>query len=45
MTDVSNQPLRYDASEVRNPNGLIASNGAIHDRAVQVAQAVLESFK
>src|SRR5262249_17452778 len=27
MTDISNQPLRYDAEEIRNPNGLIASNG------------------
>jgi 3'(2'), 5'-bisphosphate nucleotidase len=45
MTDVSNQPLEYAARELRNPNGLIASNGVIHDRAVQAAQSVLESFR
>jgi len=45
MTDVSNQPLQYRARESRNPNGLIASNGVIHSRAVQAAQSVLESFR
>ena len=45
MTDVANQPLQYNASDVRNPNGLIASNGAIHDRAVEVTHAVLENFR
>jgi len=45
MTDVANQPLRYDVHEVRNTNGLIASNGVIHDRAVQVTQAVLETLR
>ena len=41
MTDVSNRPLQYNTSEVRNPNGLIASNGVIHDRAVEVTESVL----
>jgi 3'(2'), 5'-bisphosphate nucleotidase len=45
MTDVSNEPLNYRASDLRNPNGLIASNGVIHERAVQVTQSVLESFR
>jgi 3'(2'), 5'-bisphosphate nucleotidase len=45
MTDVSNQPLNYCATDLRNPNGLIASNGVIHERAVQVTQSVLESFR
>jgi len=44
MTDVSNHPLRYAGQEVRNLKGLIASNGAIHDRAVQATQSVLASF-
>ena len=44
MTDVSNLPLEYRSREHLNPNGLIASNSVVHDRAVQVTQAVLESF-
>src|SRR5205807_9967468 len=41
MTDISNAPLRYDAAEVRNLNGIIATNGVIHDRVVQATQSVL----
>lgn len=41
MTDVSNKPLQYDTQEQRNLNGLVATNGVIHDRAVQVTQSVL----
>jgi 3'(2'), 5'-bisphosphate nucleotidase len=40
FTDISNEPLRYRTRDVRNPNGLIASNGVIHERAVEVAQSV-----
>jgi 3'(2'), 5'-bisphosphate nucleotidase len=45
MTDVSNQPLNYRSRDALNQNGLIASNGVIHDRVVQVTQSVLESFR
>jgi 3'(2'), 5'-bisphosphate nucleotidase len=45
MTDASNNLLQYDAREIKNFNGLIASNGVIHDRAVQVTQSVLEAFR
>jgi 3'(2'), 5'-bisphosphate nucleotidase len=45
MTDVSNQPLNYRSRDLLNQNGLIASNGVIHDRVVQVTQSVLESFR
>jgi 3'(2'), 5'-bisphosphate nucleotidase len=41
MTDVFNKPLQYDTRELRNLNGLIATNGIIHDRVVQVTQSVL----
>jgi 3'(2'), 5'-bisphosphate nucleotidase len=40
MTDLSNAPLRYNGPEVRNLNGVIASNGVIHDRIAKAAQAV-----
>jgi 3'(2'), 5'-bisphosphate nucleotidase len=41
MTDLLNIPLRYNEPEVRNLHGVIASNGAIHDRTVKAAQCVL----
>ena len=44
MSDISNAPLKYDTAEVRNMNGIVATNGAIHDRAVQVTQSVLAGF-
>src|SRR5215831_269164 len=45
MTDVSNNFLKYRAKDLRNPHGLIASNGVIHERAVRITQSVLESFR
>jgi 3'(2'), 5'-bisphosphate nucleotidase len=45
MTDLSDHFLQYNGRELRNPNGLIASNGVSHDRAAQVAQSVLASFQ
>ena len=45
ITDVSNMPLRYDSREQRNLHGLIATNSVIHDRVVQVTQAVLAAFQ
>jgi len=44
MTDISNAPLRYDTAEVRNLNGIVATNGVIHDRVVEVTQSVLAGF-
>jgi 3'(2'), 5'-bisphosphate nucleotidase len=45
LTDLSNNCLQYGGREIRNPHGLVASNGVVHDRAVRVTQSVLESFK
>jgi 3'(2'),5'-bisphosphate nucleotidase len=42
MTDLLNAPLRYNAPEVRNLNGVIASNGMIHDRIAKAAQTVFQ---
>jgi 3'(2'), 5'-bisphosphate nucleotidase len=44
MTDVSNNPLRYNTPEVKNLHGIVATNGVIHERVVNVTQSVLESF-
>jgi 3'(2'), 5'-bisphosphate nucleotidase len=40
MTDVLGAPLCYNRPEVRNLNGVTASNGAIHERIVKTAQFV-----
>jgi 3'(2'), 5'-bisphosphate nucleotidase len=44
VTDISNEPLQYGGRDVRNANGLIASNGVIHERAVRVTQDVVAGF-
>jgi len=41
---VSNTPLRYDTEELRNLNGIVVTNGVIHDRVIQVTQSVLAGF-
>ena len=41
ITDALNNPLRYTGREVRNLNGIVASNGVIHERAIRATQAVL----
>jgi 3'(2'), 5'-bisphosphate nucleotidase len=41
MTDISGLPLQYDRAEVKNPNGVIASNGAVHERAVKATQSIV----
>jgi 3'(2'), 5'-bisphosphate nucleotidase len=35
MTDLKGMHLRYDTPGIRNRNGIIASNGTIHDRIVE----------
>ena len=42
MTDVANQPLVYNTANPQNLQGLIASNGVLHDRAVAAAKRILE---
>lgn len=41
MTGMRNEPLPFNTPEVRNLNGLVASNGRIHDQIVNAAQAAL----
>jgi 3'(2'), 5'-bisphosphate nucleotidase len=42
MTDVANKPLDYNTANPKNLQGLIASNGVLHDRAVAAATRILE---
>ena len=41
MTDRDGQPLQYNIAELRNLNGVVASNGVIHTRAIEEIQKVL----
>jgi 3'(2'), 5'-bisphosphate nucleotidase len=45
MTDLSNTSMRYNTGELRNLRGVIATNGAIHDRIVETAQSVRQELR
>ena len=44
MTDLFGAPLRYDLDDVQNHNGILASNGAVHEPTVQKLRALLNEF-
>jgi 3'(2'), 5'-bisphosphate nucleotidase len=44
MTDCWGNPLRYNQRDVRAHNGLVATNGQIHDRIVQTVARICEEF-
>jgi 3'(2'), 5'-bisphosphate nucleotidase len=44
MTDVFGTPLRYDLLDVQNHNGILASNGAAHEKAVKNLKPLLNEF-
>jgi 3'(2'), 5'-bisphosphate nucleotidase len=44
MTDLFGSPLRYDLHDVQNHNGIVASNGVIHERAVSKLKPLLTEF-
>lgn len=44
MTDLFGAPLRYDLHDVQNHNGILASNGAVHDSAVNKLRSLLNEF-
>jgi len=41
LTDLSGHALKYNVPELRNLGGIIASNGAIHEKIIESAQAFL----
>jgi 3'(2'), 5'-bisphosphate nucleotidase len=41
MTDRNGQPLQYNVADVRNLNGVVASNGVLHERVIEETQQVL----
>ena len=44
MTDLFGLPLRYDLHDVQNHNGILASNGAGHEAALQKLRSLLNEF-
>jgi 3'(2'), 5'-bisphosphate nucleotidase len=44
MTDLFGAPLRYDADDVQNHNGIVASNGAAHEAALRQLKPLLTEF-
>ena len=44
MTDIFGAPLRYDLHDVQNHNGILASNGAVHEKAVSKLKPLLTEF-
>lgn len=44
ITDCWGNPIRYNRRDVRAHNGLIATNGVLHDRVVEVVSAICEEF-
>ncbi|HAJ37445.1 MAG TPA: 3'(2'),5'-bisphosphate nucleotidase CysQ [Chloroflexi bacterium] len=44
ITDCWGNPLRYNKRDVRAHNGLIATNGVLHDQVVEVVAAICEEF-
>jgi 3'(2'), 5'-bisphosphate nucleotidase len=44
MTDLFGEPLGYNQRDVQNRNGLVASNGAIHERTIEKLAPLLKEF-
>ncbi len=44
MTDLFGEPLNYNVPDVQNRNGLVASNGAAHDRIIEMLAPLLAEF-
>ena len=44
LTDLFGAPIRYDLRDVQNHNGVLASNGAAHEKAVSSLKPLLNEF-
>lgn len=44
ITDLFGKPLSYNKAEVQNRNGVVASNGAAHDRIIGTLKTLLDQF-
>ena len=44
LTDLFGQPLRYNGVRIDNRNGIVATNGAAHEMAIEKLQPLLREF-
>jgi 3'(2'), 5'-bisphosphate nucleotidase len=44
LSDLFGAPLNYNVADVQNRNGLVASNGAVHERIIEELAPLLEEF-
>lgn len=44
LSDIRGRPLRYDVQEIAHKSGLIASNGRVHDAAIERLAPLFESL-
>lgn len=44
LTDLFGKPLNYNVPDVNNRNGLVASNGAVHELIIQTLSPLLAEF-
>ena len=44
MTDLFGEAIRYDRRDLQNRNGIVASNGAAHDAAIEKLRPLLNEF-
>lgn len=44
LTDLFGEKLRYDLKDVQNHNGIISSNGASHDKIIDLMKPLLTKF-
>jgi 3'(2'), 5'-bisphosphate nucleotidase len=45
LTDREGEPIRYDTPEIRNLRGVLASNGVIHERALEAVAEVIAGMQ
>jgi len=44
LTDIFGSAIRYDVTDLQNHNGILASNGVLHDEAVKKMRPLLTEF-
>jgi 3'(2'), 5'-bisphosphate nucleotidase len=44
LTDLFGQPLRYNDVRIDNRNGIVATNGVVHDKIIETLAPLLKEF-
>lgn len=45
ITDINGDPLEYNTQQVRNLKGIVATNGVIHEKIIEIISSVLAEMK